>query len=61
MSPIEKLKDIAKLCEYHLYNLADQKIDKLYEQWTQGDIELSEYEVEWMFGLIDKISIAIYG
>lgn len=56
----DRLADISKLCSYRLYNLADNKVDKLYEEYTQGKTILTDNQVEWMFNLIDKISIALY-
>lgn len=58
--PEDRLEEITELCNYHLYNLANKKIDQLYEDYTQNRIQLDEYSEEWMFNLIDRISIALY-
>lgn len=57
----DRLKEISKLCNYRLFDLADKKIDNLYEDYSRDRIKMNEAQEEWMFNLIDRISTAIYG
>jgi len=58
---MEELKEINKLIEFELYQLANKRVDALYERFTQGQITLTESQEQWLYSLINRISIAIYG
>lgn len=60
MTTIERLHEIKELCDLHLYHVADKKIDALYEEYSSGDLWLSATEADYMFLLIDRISISLY-
>ena len=60
MKPDERLAEIKELIRFRLYHIADQKVDALYEDWTQGVIELSERQEWLMFMFIDKIANNLY-
>ena len=55
------LEEITELCNFRLFHIADKKIDTLYEDYTRDRVEMNEDQIEWMFNLIDRISIALYG
>lgn len=55
-----RLEEIISLYNFHLYHLADKKVNDLYEDYTQNKVELNVYQLEMMFNMIDKISIALY-
>lgn len=57
----ERLEEITALYNFRLFHLADKKIDALYEDYTQDRVEMNEDQTEWMFNLIDGISMALYG
>ena len=57
----ERLEEITELCNFRLFHVADKKIDALYEDYTRDRVEMNEYQTEWIFNLIDRISTAIYG
>ena len=60
MRPDERLAEIKELIKFKLYHVADQKVDALYEDWTQGVIKLSEKQEWLMFMFIDQISNYLY-
>lgn len=60
MAPIERLDEIKELCDFHLYHVADKKIDALYEEYSSGDLWLSATEADYMFLLLDRVAIALY-
>ena len=60
MRPNERLAEIKELIKFKLYHVADQKVDALYEDWTQGVIKLSEKQEWLMFMFIDQISNYLY-
>ena len=60
MKPDERLAEIKELIKFKLYHVADQKVDALYEDWTQGVIKLSEKQEWLMFMFIDQISNYLY-
>ena len=60
MRPDERLAEIKELIKFKLYHVADQKVDALYEDWTQGVIKLSERQEWLMFMFIDQISNYLY-
>ena len=61
MSPESRLEEVISLINFRLYHLADQKIDSIYEDFTQGQIEFTEVQENLMFELIDRISTYLYG
>ena len=56
-----KLLYIKSLVNSKLWVKADQAVDQLYEEWCDDITELSNEEVNTMFGYIDRISKEIYG
>ena len=56
-----RLEEIIVMCNFRLYDMASQHIDAIYEEFTSGDLELTEEQEEQMFYLIDRISTALYG
>ena len=60
MRPDERLAEIKELIKFRLYNIADKKVDELYEDWTQGVIKLSERQEWLMFKFIDQIANNLY-
>lgn len=60
MNVTERIEEITELVKFRLYHVADKKVDSLYEDWTQGNIQLTEKQEWLMFNLIDRISNALY-
>jgi hypothetical protein len=57
----DRLEEITELYNFRLFHLADRKVDILYEDYIQDRVKMNENQIEWLFNLIDRISIAIYG
>ena len=60
MTAKERLDAINELCDFHLYHVADKKIDALYEEYSSGALWLSANEADYMFLLLDRVAIALY-
>lgn len=56
-----RLEEITELYNFKLFHLADRKVDILYKDYIQDRVKMNKDQVEWLFNLIDMISIAIYG
>lgn len=49
------------MINFKLYHDANKKLDEIYEDFTKGEIKLTEDQENLMFELIDKISRYLYG
>ena len=56
-----RLEEVITLMNFRLYHEADVKLDAIYDEFTSGDLELTEAQDELMFELIDRLSTIIYG
>jgi len=57
----DRLEEITELYNFKLFYLANRKVDILYEDYIQDRVKMNENQIKWLFNLIDRISIAIYG
>ena len=55
-----RLEEVTNLCNYRLWHMADVKINQIYEEFINDTVKMNENQEEWMFCLIDRISIALY-
>lgn len=60
MTNKQNLDEIRELCNYRLYHVADKRIDEMWENFSSGNLKLTEEEENYMFCLIERISNALY-
>jgi hypothetical protein len=57
----DRLEEVIALMNFRLYHEADAKVDAIYGDLTNGDLEMTEAQEELMFDLIDRLSTILYG